>query len=261
MINRDQLNELVRKYHTNETTVAREYLQHLFLSVFYQFLDSNGVMFKGGTALHLIFGASRFSEDLDFTVSLTEGNFLKLLGIVFKEVGAFGDISFKERKTFAGKRFLLTAKLSVIKFPVFINLDFSFREKSVLFEKTTIQTEYPILYKSYVYHYSKEEIFAEKIRAILTREKGRDIYDLWYLLNIGVKVDQILIKDKVKYYNLEDVQKRDILTRINNFSEKKFIEDLRPFVAEQERNRLRELFHFIVDYLTQNLPEIHDTGI
>ena len=259
MINRDQLNELVKKYRTNETTIAREYLQHIFLSVFYQIPNSNGVIFKGGTALHLIFGAPRFSEDLDFTVNLAEENFLKLIGVVFKKVEAFGDISYKERETFAGRRFLLTARLPVLRFPTFINLDFSFREKSVLFEKTTIKTEYPILYKSYVYHYSKEEIFAE-IRAILTREKGRDIYDLWYLLNIGVNVDPMLVTDKVKYYDLENIQKKDILTRINNFSEKKFIEDLRPFVAEQERNRLGELFRFITDYLANNLPEIKNSG-
>jgi len=254
MINRDQLTELVKKYHTNETIIAREYLQHLFLSVFYQHPNSSQVIFKGGTALHVIFGAPRFSEDLDFTVNLAEGKFLKLVSDVFKELSAFGGISFKERETFTGKRFLLTAKLPIIKFAIFINLDFSFREKSVLFEKTTIKTEYPILYKSYVYHYSKEEIFAEKIRAILTREKGRDIYDLWYLLNIGVKVDPMLVADKVKYYDLENIQKKDVLARINNFSEKKFIEDLRPFVAEQERNHLGELFRFISDYLDQNLP-------
>ncbi len=257
MISRDQLNELVKKYHTNETTVAREYLQHLFLSVLYQIPNSNWVIFKGGTALHLIYNAPRFSEDLDFTVNLSEESFLKLIKTVFKEVSAFGGISFKERETFAGKRFLLTANLPILKFPIFINLDFSFREKSVLFEKTTIKTEYPILYKSYVYHYSKEEIFAEKIRAVLTREKGRDIYDLWYLLNIGVKVDPMLVKDKVKYYNLENIKKEDVLARINSFSEKKFVDDLRPFVAEQERNRLGELFHFITDYFTNNFPEIH----
>lgn len=171
-----------------------------------------------------------------------------------------GEFSFKERKTITGKRFLLTANRDILPYATFINLDFSFREKTVLFEKTTIKTEYPILYKSYVYHYSKEEIFAEKIRAILTREKGRDIYDLWYLLNIGVKVNPMLVADKVKYYDLENIQKKDVLARINNFSEKKFIEDLRPFVAEKERNNLGELFRFISDYLDQNLPEINDAG-
>ena len=31
----------------------------------------------------------------------------------------------------------------------------------------------------------EKEIFAEKVRAIITRNKGRDVYDLWFLLERG----------------------------------------------------------------------------
>jgi predicted nucleotidyltransferase component of viral defense system len=49
---------------------------------------------------------------------------------------------------------------------------------------------------------AKEEILAEKIRAILTREQPRDLYDAYHLLSKGVEVDRELFQDKLDYYDL-----------------------------------------------------------
>ena len=71
MISSDALNNLVNKYQTTELSVRREYIQHLFLSYFFQRPASDKIYFKGGTALRLLFNSPRFSEDLDFSSSLT----------------------------------------------------------------------------------------------------------------------------------------------------------------------------------------------
>lgn len=47
----------------------------------------------------------------------------------------------------------------------------------------------------------EKEIFAEKVRAIISREKARDLYDLWFLINRGVTVDLKLLENKMSYYN------------------------------------------------------------
>lgn len=47
-----------------------------------------------------------------------------------------------------------------------------------------------------------KEIVTEKIRCIMTREKPRDIYDLWYLSKRETPIDLSLIHKKLKLYQL-----------------------------------------------------------
>ena len=67
MINSATIRKLAIAQQTTELNIAREFAQHLFLSGFYQNVGSEHVLFKGGTALRLVYGSPRFSEDLDFS--------------------------------------------------------------------------------------------------------------------------------------------------------------------------------------------------
>jgi len=254
MITKEQVFEISKKKKINETVIFREYLQLLFLNKLYSYKKSENIFFKGGTALHLIYNAPRFSEDLDFTVQLKEKDFLTFIWKIFKEITKEESIEFKERKTITGKRFLLTAFPKVLPYKTFINLDFSFREKILEPQKSIIKTEdYPLIFTSYIYHLSKEEIFAEKIRAVMTRKKARDLYDLWYLLTIGVSLKADLVKEKLKYYKILNLNKEQIFKKIENFGEKEFIIDLRPLVPLSEREKLGEFYQYLKEYLKQNL--------
>jgi len=254
MITKEQVFEISKKKKINETVIFREYLQLLFLDRLYSYKESHDIFFKGGTAIHLIYNAPRFSEDLDFTAELKEKDFLAFILKVFKDLSKEESLSFKERKTITGKRFLLTALPDVLPFKTFINLDLSFREKILEPQKSTLKMEdYPLIFTSYLYHPTKEEIFAEKIRAVMTRKKGRDLYDLWYLLALGVSLKADLVEEKLKYYNLKDINQERILKRIENFSEKEFIIDLRPLVSLPEREKLPDLLKYIKDYLKEHL--------
>jgi predicted nucleotidyltransferase component of viral defense system len=46
----------------------------------------------------------------------------------------------------------------------------------------------------------REEILAEKVRAVLTRNRARDVYDLWFLHKKGTRFELNLVNDKLKYY-------------------------------------------------------------
>jgi len=48
-----------------------------------------------------------------------------------------------------------------------------------------------------------EEILAEKVRALTWRGKARDLYDLWFLLKKGIKIDLDLVNEKLSYYKKE----------------------------------------------------------
>ena len=253
MITKEQVVNLVKKKKINETTIFREYLQLLFLSELYKEKESQKIFFKGGTAIHLIYKAPRFSEDLDFSVELKEKEFLSFIKKLFGRISKIENVKFQEKNSITGRRFLLTAPPTILSYKTFVNLDFSFREKVLEPQKSIIETDYPVLFTSFVYHLSKDEIFAEKIRAILTRAKGRDLYDLWFLLNQGAAIDNNLVKEKLKYYNLTGVKKDKILSQIESFSKDKFILDLRPFVPINEREKLGDMFDYIKNYLKENL--------
>lgn len=252
MITLSQLRPFAKQFNTNDSTVFREYLQFLFLNQLYKLSKTKKIIFKGGTAIHLIYKAPRFSEDLDFTVIMSETEFLEVLTKVFSALENEGQISFKERKTLTGKRFLLSATLPDATLRSFINLDFSFREQVFEIENSHLKPEYPILFTSEVSHMSKNEIISEKIRAIMHRQKGRDIYDLWFLLANNAKLDLKLIGEKFKYHN-EIYKSGELIKRVENFPRSNFTKDLLPFVQFKERDKLEELFTYIIKFLKQNL--------
>jgi len=78
-----------------------------------------------------------------------------------------------------------------------IRIDVSFREKPIIREKTVlIPFDYPISPYPLVMHLGKEEIMAEKIRTILTREKPRDLFDVWFLLTKKIALKEEIIKNR-----------------------------------------------------------------
>ena len=61
MISRQFITDLSTKYQTSEQNIAREYCQHLFLSYLYRLKGGEKMLFKGGTALRIVFQSPRFS--------------------------------------------------------------------------------------------------------------------------------------------------------------------------------------------------------
>jgi hypothetical protein len=254
MITQEQVVALAKRYKINETVIFREYLQLVFLQKLYQKTPSQNILFKGGTALHLILHAPRFSEDLDFSVTLSTPAFEAYIATVLKRMADEEGVSWQERKSVAGKQFLLAAE-NILPYKTYIALDFSFREEVFSQERAIIQTAYPTLFTSYVYHLSQEEILAEKIRAVMTRKKGRDLYDLWFLLSKGIAVQHDLVRKKLAYYELTDIVNADIIARVAAFPKKDFTLDLRPFVPQNERERLPEFFDYLQAQIKRTLAE------
>jgi predicted nucleotidyltransferase component of viral defense system len=69
MIETSVIRGLANRCQTTAENVVREYFQHLFLSAIYRKKGSEKLLFKGGTALRIVWHSPRFSEDLDFTGS------------------------------------------------------------------------------------------------------------------------------------------------------------------------------------------------
>jgi len=252
MITEEQVGTLAKKFKINESVIFREYLQIVFLQKLYQKNPSQGIFFKGGTAIHLIYQAPRFSEDLDFSVTLPMVEFNACIKTVLKRMEDEEGVTCRERKSITGKQFLIAAE-NILPYKTYIALDFSFREKILSNDRSIIQTTYPVLFTSYVYHLSQEEMLAEKIRATMTRQKGRDLYDLWYLLSKGTEIRKDMLRKKLAHYDMQETTNADIVDRIASFPKKDFVLDLRPFVPSNERDHLPELFEILQEQIRKAL--------
>ena len=150
------------------------------------------------------YGSPRFSGDLDFTCSRGFDS-----NVIRKGLERFRiEFEMEIREYKVGMKIILRIKgplYTGIRYSLCrLVIDVSFRENVILppIVKTIgrFMEEIP---EFDVFVMQEKEILAEKIRAILTRAKARDIYDLWFLLEKGVEFDLELIKKKLEYYNME----------------------------------------------------------
>ncbi len=253
MLTKNQLKQLSKTYKTNEYVVAREYFQLILLKELYNKNFSKKIFFKGGTCIRLIYGGSRFSEDLDFTVEIEQKEFEQEIQKFFKEMEGKYPLTFKEKDTIAGKTYLTTIETDFLKQKVYIKLDFSFREKVLKSDREIINdNQYPVIFRGYIYCLSKDELLAEKIRALLNREKSRDIYDIWMLLELGAEFKKEMIRKKLEYYD-RVYKVEEVIKRIENQSKEEFESELRAFIPINERENLGKLFDYIKEYISKQL--------
>lgn len=184
----------------------REILQDVALLGLWRSKFFEHAAFYGGTALRLLYGLDRYSEDLDFSLLKTDGVFsLGTYGeALCREIRSFGfDVEFEGRKkarTSAIESVFLKAnthkELVVIGIAGELLRDLHpAKNLKIRLEVDTdppgnfeTETRYVLLPVPFpVRTYTLPDLFAGKLHAILcrkwkTRVKGRDWYDLvWYI--------------------------------------------------------------------------------
>ncbi len=202
-----ELGEVARLKRLTPVNAEREYLQELLLFGLYGEVGPE-LVFKGGTCLYKLHKLSRFSEDLDFTlgkrIDIEEAirravDRLKFLGVSgrVKEVKkAAREINF--RLLFRGPLFRGSRESLC-----FIPLNVSLRERVVMPpERVTISSMYREIPSFDVFSMRVEEMLAEKVRAIFTRNKPRDLYDIWFLFGKGIQLDPRLVNRKLAAHGM-----------------------------------------------------------
>jgi len=250
MLDKQAVENLSAELKIDSFTIYREYLQLLFLKYFYDQKESEQVFFKGGTAIRFLLGSFRFSEDLDFSSLLNEAKLIKLINKSLVDLNREVKVDFKQNKTiaqaFSGRLF---EKLAGFDFALTVKLDFSLREKPVLPENSLIETVFPISPFPKVVHLAKEELLAEKIRAILTRNRGRDIFDLWFLLSKKVPIDWKLVNKKMKLYK-KTADMAKLIQAVQKISQSQIKDDLNKFLPLNYRDLVLQLKDLTLKKLT-----------
>lgn len=230
MLNREELGRISRftgmKLHQQE----KHYIQTIILKSLY---SKYNLFFKGGTALMFVYGLNRFSEDLDFTLS-SKTSLKSLPEDIKRDLELSGipshikkikddDVSFSLKIGAEGP--LFTREIE----RCFIRIEISRREKVVLKPDTIfIDPPYADLLPFSLTIMKKDEILAEKIRAIITRERARDVYDAYFLIKKDTRTTMDLINNKLSYYGKEF----DLDEFIHILHEKKTLwtPELRPII-------------------------------
>ncbi len=220
MIEVRTLKQFSDRYQTTMDNVIREYLQHLFLSFLYQEKKSESLLFKGGTALRLVWRSPRFSEDLDFTGSkISISQIESLMEAVLEKVESEGiktDIE-ESKKTSGG--YLAIFHFKTDEYESGIQVEVSLRaEPKDAGAASLINSD--LLPPYTLVHLDQKKLVGEKIQACLTRAKARDFYDLYFILRSRMAFKETFSKDKTlktKLLAMIDRQKLDIRSELKRF--------------------------------------------
>ncbi len=254
MLTRNDLSPYKDATGFNLGQIEKDYVQHIFLMSLYRRI-SNELIFKGGTALQKTYGLNRFSEDLDFTLSKKiELNII--IDKVLTGMDIFGCDATK--KKIKEDDLSITIQIRV-KGPLYegsdksltyINLEVSKREKVLL---SPLMNSVVPIYKDLPPYLlptmNPSEIMAEKIRALFTRERSRDLYDLYFLIKKGVKTSIALINNKLSYYDKEFDEEE--LFKVVKRKEKMWKSELKQLVTPVPEFNEAEKTVSILDFLTE----------
>jgi len=178
------------------------------LSYFYQQPDSELVLFKGGTALRIIYKSPRFSEDLDFSgfgISLREIE--NLILHTLKETETLGiQVRILESKKTSGG-YLGIISYSFLDYDARVIVEISLRKKKAKAESALIDNDFIPAYT--ISHLALGDLVEEKITAALSRKKPRDFFDVYFILRANLMkvsarsrlkaVLEVLKKEKIDF--------------------------------------------------------------
>ncbi len=190
------------------TNALQEILQEIVLLGLWRSKFFEHAAFYGGTALRILYGLNRFSEDLDFSLLRSNKNFqlLKYLVALEKELSAFGFQVTVEQKNKSWSSAVQSAFLKTETAGALLvitsdeGLSYGIPAGKLLKIKLELDTEPPPGFNTETKYllrpvsfgvrtYALPDLFAGKLHAILCRQwknrvKGRDWYDLvWYVAN------------------------------------------------------------------------------
>lgn len=204
-----QQNPVFNKY------MVKEYLQLLILDYLSSSSYIGKLRFIGGTNLRLVKGIDRFSEDLDFDCkNLSKDEFVEMTDkvLIFLQRNGY---RVETRDRYNDK---LKAFRRSIYFPEFLfDLGLSAHREERFLIKIESQDQ-QIDYESVMAHVkgcgfyfpfpvpTDDTLCAMKISAMLSRQKGRDFYDVMFLLALS-KPDYSFLSQRSGISNLQELKK------------------------------------------------------
>jgi predicted nucleotidyltransferase component of viral defense system len=192
IISEDKLRVIADQQKKEIIMMEKDYFLTLFLSFI---KDAEGLYFKGGTAINKIFlNHIRLSEDLDFTVTVPLDKAKKFIqGIIRENNNIFTKLDY-DKAVHDFTRYLLHYRSYFSKDAVLL-LDLNKRANLALKpEMAAVPNFYGLGFSVAVLN--KKEIIAEKVCALINRNRARDYFDVYQIIKRGISIDMELVKKK-----------------------------------------------------------------
>jgi predicted nucleotidyltransferase component of viral defense system len=224
-----------------ERAIVREYLQYKILQAIFESNQASQLSFLGGTALRIIHGNNRFSEDID----------LDNFGLSLQ---AFGDVIQKVKQLLVLEGFQVEISM-VAKGAFHCNLKFPellykqglspYQQERILIQVDTIAQGYD--YQPEIRIINKFDVFTEvrvtplnillsqKIHTAVNRKrpKGRDFYDITFLFG-RAKPDFGYIEQKMGVDSPERLR-QEFLLKIEKYDFEALAADVAPFLISKDQ--------------------------
>jgi predicted nucleotidyltransferase component of viral defense system len=182
-------------------------LSRLMIEIAQHRLLGSELRMRGGTCLHKLVlpAAQRYSEDLDYVRSTRSGvgPIIDALRELAEHVGL--DIVARERAR-GMVHVILETESTVSATRLRVKVEINVEETTPLIDPIQIEHSVDSAWWSGsapVTTFALEELMGTKLRALYQRSKGRDIFDLWYVLTTQ-DVDDELIVDALHHYMADD---------------------------------------------------------
>lgn len=228
--------------------LLREYLQYKILEIIFASEYAVKLSFLGGTALRIVYGNARFSEDVDFdNFGLVKNEFDGLAQKVRADLEAQGIKT--EMNTVAKGAYRCRMRLPDI---LFVNELSPHQEEKILIQIDSAahdfayQPDRKILNKfdvfSEIFVTPPDILLSQKIYAAMNRRrvKGRDFYDIVFLLSFA-KPNLGYLKEKIGISGAEELREK-LLGAADGTDFKALAKDIEPFLFESSDSKKVELF-------------------
>jgi predicted nucleotidyltransferase component of viral defense system len=253
MITQNNIKKLALQYRTSDfPNIVREYFQHLFLSQLYKLERSDKLLFKGGTALRIIYGSPRFSEDLDFSIFRVEQYARKqfiedLFTTVLAEIEKSGiKVELGSKPDVTADGYFGDATFVIYDYqPISVTINISGRNgRDVKGEIDSVANDFVPTYN--VFHLPQEVLVYEKIfDALPKRGKARDFYDLYFIMRKGI----LTVEQKTQL----NTKKDDIITSSGKID---FYSELAVFLPQDQQVIVKDFRNNLIKELNRQLSGI-----
>lgn len=203
------LSQILTQYPENlrlhSESILKEYLQYKILNSIFNSKYSGKLAFLGGTALRIVYGSTKFSEDLDFdNFDLNEKEFKDLSSIVGSDLSMEGLIV--EISMITKNAYRINIRIPGLLFDFGLS---PISEHKILLQIDTVPQNFdyvpdkPLLNKFEIFTQinavPKNLLLSQKIFASVDRKRpmGRDFFDIVFLYGIGARPDFAYLKKNI----------------------------------------------------------------
>ncbi len=237
------LNDIKKAYpsdlHIFDSFLLREYLQYRILGIIFSSSFAERLVFLGGTCLRIVHGNRRFSEDLDFdNLDLSKEEFKQLGELVQNELELEGYTVSVDQSGQAAYR--CNVRLPGLLYRHGLS---GHRDQSILIQLDSEAQHYD--YKPVPYFLSKWDVrqdicccplpllMSQKCHAIINRKraKGRDFFDMSFLLGLNIQPDLNYINLKLNLSSLSELSEA-LLARCSQLDMEEMADDVQSFLFD-----------------------------